>query len=97
MLLAGIKFGIGFYLGTVIVLVLGTATICLAAWIWHFLTTPKRSPCREERATTGVDWKRTSTSASREDGSIQSFSFCSVIKWEGRGDRMKSQYRDGVR
>jgi hypothetical protein len=97
MLLAGIKFGIGFYLGIVIVLVLGTATICLAAWIWHFLTTPKRGPCREERAPNGVEWKRTSTSAPRDDGTIQSFSFCSVIRWEDQEDRKKRRQRDGVR
>jgi hypothetical protein len=97
MFLAGFKFGLGFCLGTGVFTALMMATIYLSSWISQLLRTLKRSPQREERALKGVEWERPSISVPREDGSIQSFSFCSVIRWEGSEDRKKPHHRDGVR
>ncbi len=95
MFLDGLKFGIGFYLGIVLVLV-GVATVlCLATWIYELLAKPKRG--LEEHALRKMGRKRTSTSVSRGDGTIQSFSFCSVIRWDNEEDRKKRRHRDGVR
>ncbi len=97
MFLSGIKFGVGFCLGISAFMGLLMASICLSSWISRLLEARKRSPYREERAPKGMEWKGTSTSAPRDHGTIPSFSFCSVIRWENREDRKKSQHRDGVR
>jgi hypothetical protein len=97
MFVDGLKFGIGFYLGMVVVLVAGTATICLAVWLFEFFSLPRRSGQREERVPKGVEGKQRSTSAPREDNIIPCFSFSSVIEWKDREDRTQPRHRDGVR
>jgi hypothetical protein len=87
MVWAGLKFGLGFCLGTGVLTALVMVAICFSSWISRLLETRKRNPHREERALKGGEWKRISTSAPREDGRVHSFSFCSVIRWEDREDQ----------
>lgn len=89
MLLAGIKFGIGFCLGISVFMALVMVIIYAASWISRLLRKPKSRPQMKERTPSGVASKRTSTSAFCKNGTIQSFSFCSVVSWEGREDRKK--------
>lgn len=98
MFLFGLKFGLGFGLGTVVFTTLLMGAICLSSWISRWLETRKRHPYREARAPKGMEWKRTSTVAPRDDGTIQPFSFRSVIRWgNDRKDLTKPQRRDEVR
>jgi hypothetical protein len=87
MVWAGLKFGLGFCLGTGVFTALVMVAICFSSWISRLLETRKRNPHREERAPKGGEWKRISISAPREDGRVHSFSFCSVIRWEDREDQ----------
>lgn len=93
----GLKFALGFWLGTIILTGLMMAIVFVSSWISELWRTGKRSPQREDRALKGAEWKRTSISASRDDGTVQSFSFRSVIRWEDREDRKKPQHRNEVR
>jgi hypothetical protein len=97
MLLAGLKFGLGVCLGISVFTAVLMALLCLSSWISRWLGKWKRRPYLETRAPKRVEWKRTSPSAPCEDETIQSFSFCSVIRWEDRKDREKPEHRDGVR
>ncbi len=97
MVWVGFKFGLGFWLATIALAALVTLLVHISSWVFQFWKTRKRSLRRKERAPKGVEWKRTSTSAPRDDSTIQSFLFCSVIRWEDREHRTKRQHRDGVR
>ncbi len=97
MVWVGFKFGLGFWLATIALMGFVMALVCFFSWASQSWEKRKRIALRKEDAPKGVEWKRTSTSASRGGGSIQSFSFCSVIKWDNEQDRMERRHRDGVR
>ena len=95
MVLTGLKFGLGFCLGMCVFTAVLIALICLSSWVSQLWRKMTRTVRRGGRASKGGEWKR--TSASRGDGTIQSFSFCSVIRWEDKEDRTKRRHRDEVR
>ncbi len=97
MFLSGIKFGMGFCLGACVLTALVLASICLSSWISRWLERWRGVPRRQAHTPKGMEWKRRSASVIHDDGSLQSFSFSSVIRWEDREGLTKSHYRDGVR
>ncbi len=67
------------------------------SYLFLILDLPNVGKSEAKLAPRGVEWSRTSTSAPREDDTMQSFSFRSVIRWEEREDRKKPHHQDGVR
>jgi hypothetical protein len=97
MFLSGLKFGLGFWLGSIALAAFVMAIVSLSASISQLWRMRERSPHGEHRAPKRAEWNRTSISAFRDDGTIQPFSFHSVIRWEDQEDRKKPQRRDEVR
>jgi hypothetical protein len=100
----GFKFGLSFCLGIGAFTVFLMALIFVGSWVSDWLSALKRTAHRlkrtahrEKHVPKQVEWKRASTSAPRDDGTIQSFSFCSVIRWDNEEDQVKRRHRDGVR
>ncbi len=70
MFLSGIKFGMGFSLGTIILTMLEMAIACLSSWVSQRLEMQNRSPHRKEHGKGEVERERASATWLGDDDII---------------------------
>jgi len=98
MVMAGMKFGIGFWLGAVALVMLVTLLRSLASCVGRYLDKLRKRRPKADRSRVGdMLWTREPKFAPHEYGTIQVFSFRTVVTWRDRdrraGRRKEPQYR----
>jgi hypothetical protein len=98
MVMAGMKFAIGFWLGTVALVMLVTLLRSLASCVGRYLDKlRKRRPKADRSRARDMLWTRGLKFAPHEDASFQAFSFRTMVTWRDRdhraGRRKEPQYR----